>query len=173
MNIQVCMEALFRLFADVCRFKKGPQDVPASNNLLMLLLATNVVLETLLGLSIYPVLPAIILSTLSVVVLFSFSWFWLMMFKLKSRFLQLATTFMGVSLFTNILFFIPILFLWKSGVLSDDSYGLLNLVLIFWVLSIYAHLYKHALKVSFFLGFALAITYFITFNTISINLLGV
>ncbi|WP_198266128.1 hypothetical protein [sulfur-oxidizing endosymbiont of Gigantopelta aegis] len=167
------MEALFRLFADICRFKKGPQDVPAANNLLLLLLAANFVLEVFLGLSIYAFLPAVILSSLSVVVLFAFSWFWLMMFKLKSRFLQLATTFMGVSLFTNVLLFLPILFLWKSGVISDDSYGLLNLVLIFWVLSIYAHLYKYALNVSFFLGFALAITYFITFNTLSINLLGV
>ncbi len=167
------MEVLIRLFGDLCRFKKGPQDVPSSTNLLMLLFSTNFLLETLLGLSVYSILPSFMLAGLSAATLFAFTWFWLMMFKMNSRFLQTATAFMGVSLFTNIIVFVPVLFLWKAEVLSDDSYAMLNLVLIFWVLSIYAHIYRHALNISFFLGFALAITYFITFNTVSISLLGV
>ncbi|MCK5648806.1 MAG: hypothetical protein KAI22_08005 [Gammaproteobacteria bacterium] len=167
------MEALIRLFGDLCRFKKGPEHVPSSANLFIVLLIINFVIETFLGLSVYAPWPSILLAGLSVFFLLVFTWFWLMMFKLGNRFLQTAISFVGVSLFTNILCFVPVLFLWKIDILSNDSYAMINLLLIFWVLSIYAHIYKKALNVSFFLGFALAITYFITFNTISINILGV
>ena len=167
------MEALIRLFGDLCRFKKGPENVPSSANLFIVLLIINFTIEVFLGLSVYAPWPSILLAGLSVFFLLVFTWFWLMMFKLGNRFLQTAIAFVGVSLFTNILCFVPVLFLWKIDILSNDSYAMINLLLIFWVLSIYAHIYKKALNVSFFLGFALAITYFITFNTISINLLGV
>lgn len=167
------MEALIRLLGNICRFKKGPQDIPSSSSLLIVFLGSNFILETLLGLSVYSLLPAFILAFLSVLTLLAFTWVWLKLFKLDNRFVQTATAFIGVSLITNILVFLPVLVLWKAGILSDGSYGMLNLLQIFWVLSIYAHIYKNALNISFFLGFALAITYFITFNTISINLLGV
>jgi len=167
------MEALIRLFGDVCRLKKGPQNVPSSMNLLIILLIANFVVESFLGLSVYSFGASVLLASLSIFSLLIFTWFWLMMFKLSHRFIQTAIAFGGVSLFTNILCFLPIAFLWKMGVMSDDSFGLFNLVLIFWILSIYAHIYKNALNVSFFLGFALSITYFITFNTLSIKILGV
>lgn len=167
------MEALIRLFGDLCRFKSGPENVPSSANLFIVLLITNFVVETLLGLSVYSLWQSGMLAGLSVFFLLVFTWFWLKMFKLGNRFLQTAIAFVGVSLFANILCFVPILFLWKMNILSNDSYAMINLMLIFWLLSIYAHIYKNALNISFFLGFALAITYFITFNTISINILGV
>ena len=167
------MEALIRLFGDLCRLKKGPESVPSSANLFIVLLISNFIVESLLGLSVYPLWPSVLLAGLSVFFLLVFTWFWLMMFKFGNRFLQTASAFVGVSLFTNILFFLPVLFFWKMDILSDQSYAMINLMLILWVLSIYAYIYKNALNISFLLGFALAITYFITFNTITINLLGV
>ncbi|MCW8931241.1 MAG: hypothetical protein OQL19_13495, partial [Gammaproteobacteria bacterium] len=112
-------------------------------------------------------------ASLSILFLFIFTWLWLVLFKLNYRFIQSATAFIGVSLFTNLICFLPIVFIWKVGIISDDSFGLLNLLLIAWVLSIYAHIFKSALNITFFLGFALAITYFISLNTLTIKILGV
>jgi len=167
------MEALIRLFGNICRFKKGPEDVPSSLNLLLALLICNLIIEMFLGLTVYSIGLAFFLTSLSVIVLFAFSWVWLLLFQLKERFLQTATAFIGISLFTNILCFIPVTLLWQMGVLVDNSYALVNLVLLIWILSIYAHIYKRALNVSFFLGLALSITYFITFSTLSNYLMGV
>ena len=167
------MEALIRLFGNICRFKKGPEDVPSSLNLLLILLVCNLIIEMFLGLTVYSIGLAFFLTSLSVIVLFAFSWVWLLLFQFKGRFLQTATAFIGISLFTNIICFIPVTLLWQMGVLVDNSYALVNLALLIWILSIYAHIYKRALNVSFFLGIALSITYFITFSTLSNYLMGV
>ncbi|MCP3851158.1 MAG: hypothetical protein GY694_13100 [Gammaproteobacteria bacterium] len=167
------MEALIRLFWDICRFKKGADNIPFSLNLLLIILFTNLIIESFLGLTVYTFSQSIILAASSIVALFLFIWIWLFLFKLSNRFLQTALAFSGVSLFTNVICFIPLALLWKLGILSDDSFGLLNLILIGWILAIYAHIFQGALNITFFLGFALAITYFITFNTVTIKILGV
>lgn len=169
------MEALIRLFGDICRFKKGPENVPSSINLLIIILIANFIVEIFLGFSVYSssLGTSALISILSVLTLIVFSWFWLMIFKLSNRLLQTAIAFIGVSLIMNMLCILPITFLWKMGVMSDNSFGLMKLLLIVWILSIYAHIYKKALSISFFLGFALAFTCFIIINTLTINILGV
>ena len=46
------MEALVRLFGNICRLKKGPDAVPLSINLFLILFVTNFIVETFLGLTI-------------------------------------------------------------------------------------------------------------------------
>ena len=167
------METLIRLFGNICRFKQGPEDVPSSASLFFILLSCNLIIEMLLGLSVYSLGLSLFLTALSVVTLFAFTWVWLMLFRLSPRFLQTATAFVGISLFTNIVCFIPLTLLWKMDVLVDNSFAMINLVLLIWILSIYAHIYRKALGVSFFLGLALSITYFITYSTLSNYLIGV
>ncbi|MCU7799973.1 MAG: hypothetical protein KZQ70_07470 [gamma proteobacterium symbiont of Lucinoma myriamae] len=166
------MEALVRLFGNICRLKEGPETVPSSTNLFLILFIINFTVETLLGFTVYSFGQSVFLAFFAILSLFAFTWLWLFLFGLINRYLQTITTLVGVSLFTNIICFIPITFLWKIWIFSDNSYAMLNLLLIVWVLSIYAHIFRSALNVSFFLGFALAITYFITFNTLAVNLTG-
>ena len=166
------MEALIRLFGSICFFKKGPQDIPASIALLAVLLVFNLTLEILLGLSFYSIGMSLFLSVSSIVALLLFTWIWLMLFQHPARFMQTATAFVGVSLFTNLFFFLPITLLWKMEVIVDNSFAMMNLILLAWILGIYAHIYKNALNVSFFLGIALAITYFITYSTMSAFITG-
>lgn len=167
------MEALIRLFGSICLFKKGPQDIPSSINLFVLLLTGNFIFELFLGLSLFSLGMSLALSLSSILALFLFTWLWLVLFKLSNRFLQTATAFVGISLFTNIFCFLPATFLWQMGLLVDTSFAMLNLLLLAWILSIYAHIYKNALNVSFFLGLALSITYFITYRTLSSYFIGV
>ena len=166
------MEALLRLFGNLCFFKKGPQDVPASINFLVVLLLFNFIIENLLGVLFYSLTISIFQSLASIMVLFLFTWIWLTLFQFKARFLQTVTAFAGISLFINIFFLVPLIVLWKMNVLVDNSFALINLLLLVWTLSIYAHVYKNALNVSFFLGLALSITYFITYTTLSNYIIG-
>ncbi len=169
------MEAITRLFGSICLFKKGPESVPASINLLIILLFSNFLTETFLGFTVYSLglLSSALLSILSVSLLMAFTWFWLTIFKLSDRALQTLTAFIGISLFINIFCFLPITLLWSVGILRDDSLGLIYLFLIVWNLAIYAHIYRKSLNISFFLGFALSITLFITINTLTSQILGV
>ena len=167
------MEALVRLFGNICRLKKGPDAVPLSINLFLILFVTNFIVETFLGLTIYSFGQSVFLAFFSIFSLFVFTWILLFLFRLNNRYIQTITTLAGVSLFTNIVCFIPLTLLWKMDVLVDNSFAMINLVLLIWILSIYAHIYRKALGVSFFLGLALSITYFITYSTLSNYLIGV
>ncbi len=161
------MSVLFRLFWEICIFKKGPEDVPVSQSLLFILLTFNLILELSLGLSIYPFLQSLLLSLISFITLLVLSYFWLLLHKHSSRLLQTLTAFIGVNLLTNVLLFLPLTLSWRSGMLTDNSFAFINLAALIWILSIYAHIYRHALSVSFFLGLALALTYFISFSAFS------
>jgi len=166
------MEVLFRLFGNICRFKLGPESVPASFNLLLILFIINFIVESFLGLTVYSLAQSLFLAFFAILSLFVFTWIWLVLFRLTNRYLQTIITLAGESLFTNVLCFVPMTILWKMGILADNSFAMINLLLIIWVLAIYAHIFRSALNISLLLGFALAITYFITFNTIAINLSG-
>jgi hypothetical protein len=167
------MEALIRLFANICLFKQGPQDVPVSPLLFYLLLSSNLVVEIFLGLTVYDFLHSFLFSATSVIFLLVFTWLLLKAFQLNSRVLQTTTALIGVNLLTNIFLFIPITLLWKMDFFVDNVFAFINLFLLGWILSIYAHIYKNALNVSFILGLALSITFFIIYSTLSTTLLGV
>lgn len=166
------MRELILLFGNICRFKQGPEDIPASLFLLSILIGLNFIIELLLGLSVYSILISFVLALLSIATLALFTWLLLILFKLQTRFIQTFSAFVGVNLFTNIFCFFPVTILWKMEILVNNSFGLINLVLLAWILSIYAHIYKRAINVSFFLGLALAISYFISFSNLSSFLLG-
>ncbi len=169
------MEALIQLFGSIALFKKGPENVPASINLLFVLLFANFIAELFLGFSAHSLnlLSSALLSILSVSILMVFTWFWLMMFKLNNRVLQTLTTFIGISLFINIFCILPITLLSSVGILPDDALGLLYWFLFAWNLAIYAHIYKKSFNISFFLGFALSITLLIIINTLTTRIIGV
>lgn len=166
------MKKLIHLFANICFFKQGPEDTPSSIHLLAMLLLVNFVIELFLGLSIYSLGVSSFLAFLSMASLFIFTWGLLIFFKFKTRRIQTLTAFIGVNLFTNIFYFFPITVLWQMNILVNNSFGLVNLVLLTWILSIYAHILKRAVNITFFLGFALAITYFISFSHLSSFILG-
>ncbi len=168
------MSFLLQLFKDICLFKKGPEDTPSSINLLIFLFITNLFSEIILGLSVYSLsfIMSAILSIISVVVLVLYTVFWLYIFKLKSRILQTITAFLGISLFMNVCFLLPMLTLWKLNIISESTFGFSTIIFLMWSLSIYVHIYKNALSISLFQSIALTITSFILINTISINITG-
>jgi len=166
------MQAIIRLFKNICLFKQGPEDIPVSTHLLIVLISINFVLEILLGFSIYSIGVSSFLAFLSIVTLSIITWILLSLFKLNSRFIQTLTAFTGVNLMTNIVCFLPVTILWQMDILHNNTFGIVNLFLLGWILSIYAHIYKSAMNISFFLGLALAISYFISFSHLSGYILG-
>ncbi len=166
------MKVLIRLFANISFFKQGPEDTPSSIHLLSILLLANFFIELMLGLTIYSIGVSSFLAFLSIASLTAFTWVLLTFFKLNSRLVQTLTAFIGVNLFTNIFFFFPVTVLWQMNILVNNNFGMVNLFLLGWILSIYAHILKRAANITFIMGFALALTYFISFSHLSSFILG-
>lgn len=161
------MDALFRLFWGICFFKQGPEDVPASLPLLLFLLFLNVIIELTLGLTVYSFVQSLLLTLISFITLVLLTYLWLLLYNYTPRLFQTITAFTGVNLLTNLLVFLPLTLSWRADLMIDTSFAFINLIALVWILSIYAHIYRRALSVSFFLGFALALTYFFSFSALS------
>jgi hypothetical protein len=169
------MFEFIHLFKEICQFKKGPEKVPFSLLLFIILVLFNFIIETVLSYSISSLNLGVsaLFSIISMLILFVFTWCCLMLFNLNYRLLQTITAFVGVNLLTNVIFLIPLSFLWGLNIISSESFDLLSFLLFLWIIVIYTYIYKNALVISTFLGFMLTITCFIIINTLSLNILGI
>ncbi|QSA98597.1 hypothetical protein [Methylococcus sp. EFPC2] len=150
---------LIRLFLDICLFKKGPQDVPASRFLFGLaLLAFAVVGLVLTGIGSDPY-GALLQVSVELALLLVFAWVTLAGMKLHRRFLQTGTAMLATDGLISALA-IPVL-LWMSASGSDASapgYPVL-LLLMFWHFAVVAHILRHALTCALPVAIVMAIVY--------------
>lgn len=148
---------LIQLFIDICLFRRGPQDVPASRLLLGLAVAiylgVGVALLGIEGMSVESVLQALV----ELLILLGFVWANLTFVRLQGRFVQTATAMLGSDALISS-FAIPLV-AWMA--LSEGARGayLLLLLLMLWHLAVVAHILRHALSRPLGVGIGLAIVY--------------
>lgn len=144
------MSQLLNLFFDICLFRKGPQDVPASSLLLGLSLVAYAVVGLLL-LSTETTLPGALLQVaMEGGMLVGFIYVTLASADLKNRLLQTSIAMLGTDALIRSLA-IPILFL-SAGMHAVQNAHILLLMLMLWHVSVVAHILRHALSKSY--GFA-------------------
>ncbi len=143
---------------DICLLRKGPQDLPASTVLTALAVVISVLMgvwvETLVGGE--DLLARPLVSTAASI---AFVFALLSGRGLVSRFRQTWTAFAGAGALLTVVF-IPILWSLSNAVQNDQA---LNPIayLAFWFLTVWsfvidAHIFRHALAVSFTMGFLFA-----------------
>ena len=147
---------LWSAFFDICRLRLGPQDLPASSVLLGLSLSFYVVINVIVLWMQFPVGQAILLTVvetgLFVILISSLLYF----VHYSARIYQTLTALAGINGVFGILT-IPLIF-WIE--FYDNNVGLpvlLFLGLIVWNLLVFAHILRHALVVSLFMGMVLTI----------------
>lgn len=154
------MVALFNLFLDICLFRKGPQDVPASTALLKLCLIAYT-LSGLLVLLLNTSIPVAILQILLDLVLLSGLLYWgLILHHHPQRFEQSLSALTGVGTLMGLLA-LPLM-LWIVNQTADDDVSLpslLLLALIGWSIAITAHILRHAFETSLGFGILYALGY--------------
>ena len=158
------LEAISKLiqpFWDICRLKRGPQDIPTSRFLFNLVLCAYLLLGIAINLIGFTVAEACALSLVMTVLLLLVIRALLLFRGYAERTLQTSTAIMG----TSIVLFLPALALryWfhmieKSGTESNIA-GYLWVCLFVWELFISAHILRHALGTRLMVGFFVSIAY--------------
>jgi peptidoglycan biosynthesis protein MviN/MurJ (putative lipid II flippase) len=150
---------LLQLFWDICRFRRGPQHVPASDALMTLVLV-NYALVGLLVLSFDYDAPQAMTATLADVMFMYLSTFAILtMFGHKDRLRQTLTAYAGCGALYNIAV-IPIL--WWLGSARDANADLavpamLLQVLTIWALCVNARILQQAIETTLVNAFLLSL----------------
>ncbi|HEB85931.1 MAG TPA: hypothetical protein ENI68_02805 [Gammaproteobacteria bacterium] len=149
------------MFWRISRLQKGPEDVPASTALLVLLLMLMLFLDLvsthlgLPGIRIFEVLLIVIVANASVLVLTAVL---LQLFGYLQRILQTLTALLGTSIVITVLA-MPVLFGLQTRMDNPGGWGILLLVFELWHLVITAHILRRALSISILLALLLAMGY--------------
>ena len=141
------MTPLLKLYFDICRFRKGPQDVPASAFLLGLTITAYATVGLLLFSIETDLLSAIFQVLIEGGMLLGF----------------LYVTLVSAQLGTDALISsmaIPLLAL-TAGARGPQSAYIFLLMLMLWHVSVVANILRHALSKSYGFGLGLAIAYFV------------
>ncbi len=162
------IKILFFAFFDVCRLRKGPQDIPASYHLFGLCLTVNILFSFLLLNLFLSLLPAISATLLKTAVLLTYVWFFLWASSMPGRWLQTVTALVGTGIILSLLTLSLYLF---DGIKTEPGEWLF-LLLIGWDILITGHILRHAMLVRLWLAIVLSIMYvIIVFNLIRIFIL--
>ena len=151
------MNALIRLFARVCLFRSGPEDIPFAPPLVAILLAIwllvqfiNGALQT--GLSVAQMIGV---QMLSMLLMLGASAAILAFKGLQARWTQTALALIGVDIALSLVS-IPLLLLNHAIGQQIPLINGLYLMLVVWQLAVQSFIYHRALSVSPLLGLALA-----------------
>lgn len=149
------MSDILRFFVLLARLKQAPQDLPASNLLLMMCLLANVLVGVAGGSGYFgsPWL-ALLANMLDVTVMAGMVWLLLSVNQHQARFVQTITALYGLGALYGLLMLLAEgLTLGSSG----PGAGLMLLVVLVWAHVAMGHVLRHALNKSLAAGIALAV----------------
>ncbi|OOZ38655.1 hypothetical protein BOW53_14775 [Solemya pervernicosa gill symbiont] len=154
---------LLTLYFNLCRLRVGPQDVPASNFLLSLLIMFYLVVVGIKAMLVIPdinLLTAAAQSGLDVVLLSLFTWTVLATKNLGERFVQTLSALVGAKCLLEIVS-IPVVWTIMQGGEGEGSSIAFLLLIIFsiWLLAVLGHIFRHALSVGMATGVFVTIGY--------------
>lgn len=143
-----CMILLQRFF-QICLFKAGPADVPASRWFLKLVCLVYFGVGTLVSHVDHPWSASLAASLADTVLLLAVCWFLLYARGMHSRFVQTATSMAGTGAIMGVIG-LPVFILFRQV----ESHGqitslvlLMVLVLMFWSLFITAHIFRMSMDI--------------------------
>ena len=155
------MLQILNFFVDLCLLRRAPQDLPASQSLLVAVLVVNALAGIVLGAQTWAGTGVALAATvLDLGVLLALLWLALRMRGVLPRFTQSATALLGAGVLFTLLA-MPLQPLLDTP--EDIEAGaLLYLLLLVWVQLVYGHVLRHALNVNLVSGVALALVYTFT-----------
>ena len=155
------MNGIFKTFTDIMLFKKGPQDLPSSQNLLNLFILANILISLIpndvnynLGIAVITSLIYIGASLFFIQTILSIKENMTSNSGYRVRYIQSATSILGVhaiiGLITSIIFY-----------LSGNSESIIFIILLATIYSwlIYGYIFKHTLDCTTFMGLSISFLY--------------
>ena len=155
------MNGIFKTFTDIMLFKKGPQDLPSSQNLLNLFILANILISLIpndvnynLGIAVITSLIYIGASLFFIQTILSIKENMTSNSGYRVRYIQSATSILGIhaiiGLITSIIFY-----------LSGNSESIIFIILLATIYSwlIYGYIFKHTLDCTTFMGLSISFLY--------------
>jgi hypothetical protein len=152
---------------EMCQLRRGPDDMPHSTALLVLLVGASIVLDVVIGALGGGVPDALSRSLLSTGLVLALCWIALALRHLGNRYLQTASALVACSIVFSLLI-LPLA--WLSGPVPSPPAALtpmqllldwLMLAIVAWNLIVNAHVVRRALDAPFALGLAIALAWFV------------
>ena len=164
------ISVLWRMFFDICCFRKGPQDLPMSRDILVLTLLVYGFASFLLALPTQSIEIAILSGLIDILLLIILCYILLYLWRKPERWQQATMALSG----TGIVFSsaaIPLFFL-QANIDQDDPLSLWLLLLVIsllsWNIAVMAHIIRNTLSSSFATGL-LASLFYIWVSTVTIT----
>jgi hypothetical protein len=161
------VQALIKFFVELCLLRRPPQDLPASEMLLGLVLVADLVVGVLVGITAgLSWLTSLLQGVAELLLLMVALYAALTQLKLRARFLQAATALLG-------LVAIPPLSLNPTGSQENDLAALgafLLLGLVIWGILVTGHILRHTFSITLGQGSAIAVAFQIVAVTLVTSL---
>ena len=153
------MQALLKLFVDLCLLRANPQDVPAAGFLFRAALA-GYFLSSMAVLAVQaPLTVALGHAGLGTLVLMALVTLLLRLRGGADRFGQTLTALTGSGVVLNVLA-LPVMYVFVQSRIHDDVSGMPTiflLLMILWSLAIFGHIMRHAMNISLLAGVLLGV----------------
>jgi len=155
------IKTLFNSFMEICLFRLGPQDLPASNIFLTIVFVISILLALLLNLINLSFQHAVLAMMINITVVIIITWLILRLYNKPMRFIQTLTAQMGAGVVISVVAAPVIVMLVYAEEHDVDMTAaiVLWLGLFIWELAVTAHILRHALSTTFLQGFLMAILY--------------
>ena len=158
------MKALINYFFNLCLLRAKPQDLPASQALLVVISIFNILVGLLLIGDMRPRFTlALFESLFDTMLMLGVLWLMLTLRNLQARFLQTATALVGSGLLLGLIA-LPLFVLSGSGQTESDPslVSLLLFALVMWSMVVLGHILRHTfnLPMPLAIGFGLLYTFF-------------
>lgn len=158
--------SLFKLFLQIILLRKGPQDVPYSRNLLLILFVCVISLRILAlfipaeGIAVIPATDRLLFVLTSMLISIGGVYVLLRIFHYEARAVQTITAMLGVTLMFIAVGQVVIVLAVIVGGIPDLTTTLIMIILI-WSLVIDAHILRQALSISLIIAGMLAYSFFL------------
>ncbi len=156
-----------KVFLDIVLWRRGPQDLPASVLLLVLVTALYVAVSVVQLLMLHEVGGVwFVFVLLDPVLLLGGTWLLLRLFGHPERFLQTATAVLGTGALLGAIVYLPLQWLLDSAGATPESTlaGTAALALVVMFALVTGRILKLATDSSLFTGVAISLTYFLLIN---------
>ncbi len=169
------MQALITFFVELCLLRRPPQDLPASEILLGIVMIADLVVGVLVGMTAglswaLALMQGIVEISLMLAALYA----GLNQLKLRPRFVQAATALVGSGALLGLVAILP-LSLQPTGSEQSDLAALgafLLLALVIWGIVVTGHILRHAFSITLGQGTAIAVVFEIITVTLVTSLFG-
>lgn len=153
------MRKVIEVFWKICLLKLGPQDLPASNFLMLISALAYTLINALGALLVLSPAQAILSAILEVALIGAMTQLLLWIKEQGARFQQTFTAMMGSGAIIVVLA-LPLSFIQaQAGEQGAFLPSVMILGLMFWNLTIVGHILRHAIAAPFFIGVLLAVIY--------------